>query len=121
MREAGTPYHVTMPSAQVMLCRRVGPISRSSGWRSMRKLLTNHLLRALRLALSLLLYVPVCSSYAAELSPEIVHIPVDGALGASARMVAGVFRPAGDGPFPVLVYSHGRSGTNLERGLTRIP
>ena len=34
-------------------------------------------------------------------------------------MVAGVFLPNGTGPFPVLLYSHGRSGTDLERIITR--
>jgi dienelactone hydrolase len=83
----------------------------------------NQLLRVLRLSLSLLLYAAVCSTYAADLPPEIVQIPVEGAgaFGADARMVAGVFLPAGDGPFPVLIYSHGRSGTDLERSLTRLP
>jgi dienelactone hydrolase len=89
----------------------------------MRNLLTNQLLRVLRFSLSLLLYAPMWSTYGADLPPEIVHIPVEGTgvPGADARMVAGVFRPAGDGPFPVLVYSHGRSGTDLERSLTTIP
>lgn len=84
----------------------------------------NQLLRALCLSLSLLLlFAPVGSSYAADLPPEIVHIPVEGAgaFDADARMVAGVFRPGGEGPFPVLVYSHGRSGTDLERSLTKVP
>jgi len=37
------------------------------------------------------------------------------------RMVAGVYRPAGEGPFPVVVYSHGRSGTEAERAQTQVP
>jgi dienelactone hydrolase len=36
-------------------------------------------------------------------------------------MAAGVFLPAGDGPFPVLIYSHGRSGAPLERASTHVP
>ncbi|HEY3177717.1 MAG TPA: CocE/NonD family hydrolase [Casimicrobiaceae bacterium] len=36
-------------------------------------------------------------------------------------MVAGVFLPPGEGPFPVLIYSHGRSGTEVERSFTKIP
>jgi dienelactone hydrolase len=36
-------------------------------------------------------------------------------------MVGGVFRPSGEGPFPVVVYSHGRSGTEVERARTRPP
>jgi dienelactone hydrolase len=91
--------------------------------RPMRELLMNRLLYALQLSVSLLLCAPICSSYAADLPPAIVHIPVEGAdsLGVDASMVAAVFRPAGDGPFPVLVYSHGRSGTDLERSLTKVP
>ena len=35
-------------------------------------------------------------------------------------MVAGVYQPAGEGRHPVVVYSHGRSGTD-ERALTTVP
>ncbi|TMH66014.1 MAG: dipeptidyl aminopeptidase [Betaproteobacteria bacterium] len=89
----------------------------------MTKFLMNRLLRALRLTFSLLLCAPFYSSYAADLPPQIVHIPVEGpgTLGSDARMVAGLFLPAGDGPFAVVVYSHGRSGTDLERSFTKIP
>jgi dienelactone hydrolase len=82
----------------------------------------NRLSRAVHVALLMLLAGVMRSSHAADL-PEIVQIPVEGAGpgGADARMVAGVFRPAGNGPFPVLVYSHGRSGTELERGHTNVP
>ena len=41
--------------------------------------------------------------------------------GGPPAMVTGVFLPAGDGPFPVLVYSHGRSGTEAERSNTKLP
>src|SRR5947207_7168114 len=83
----------------------------------------NQLLRALRLGFSLLLCAPFYSSDAADLPPQIVHIPAEGAgdLGRDARMVAGLCLPGGDGPFPVVVYSDGRSGTELERSFTKIP
>lgn len=44
-------------------------------------------------------------------------IPLKGAgfFGATANMEAEVFKPAGAGPFPVMVYAHGRSGTPQER------
>ena len=72
-----------------------------------------------RLALGLCLVAFACASGAAEITREIVAIPIaDAGVGA---MVAGVFRPAGGGPFPVLVYSHGRAGTPLERSRTRVP
>lgn len=81
------------------------------------------LLQALRVALSLLLYALACSSHASDPPPAIVHIPVEsaGALRAEAGMVAGVFLPTGSGPFAVVVYSHGRSGTDSERSKTTIP
>ena len=71
-----------------------------------------------RLGLSILLYAVVCNGYAVDLSPEIVRIPFQAT---DAPMVAGVFRPAGDGPFPVVIYSHGRSATESERSLTSVP
>jgi len=77
----------------------------------------NALLCAFPFCVLLLVHAPVCHGVA-DLAPDIVHIPFDSARG---RMVAGVFLPPGDGPFPVLVYSHGRSGTDAERSLTRIP
>lgn len=53
---------------------------------------------------------------------ERVVIPVASAeTRAQVRMVTGVFRPGGDGPFPVVVYSHGRSGTEVDRALTQVP
>ena len=36
-------------------------------------------------------------------------------------MAGAVFRPPGEGPFPVVIYSHGRSGTEVERARTRPP
>jgi dienelactone hydrolase len=42
-----------------------------------------------------------------------------GAFGSALRMDAEVFRPAGDGPFPVMVYAHGRAGTQQERSALR--
>jgi hypothetical protein len=45
------------------------------------------------------------------LVPEVVRIPLPG----ETTMVAQVFRPSGEGPFPVLVFSHGRAGTDFER------
>ena len=38
-----------------------------------------------------------------------------------AEMTGVVFLPPGKGPFPVVVYSHGRSGTEVERARTRPP
>ena len=68
-----------------------------------------------RCALAMLLLGAAVSASAADR----VRIPID-APGTSS-MSAGVFLPEGDGPFPVLIYSHGRSGTPLEQAQTRIP
>jgi len=80
---------------------------------------SNRLLRAVGLVLLLFVDEPALGA-GSEIASETVHIPfVSGSDHAS--MVAGVFLPPGDGPFPVLIYSHGRSGTEAERSLTRIP
>jgi len=74
--------------------------------------------RRVAVGLALAAFACACASAAADFAREIVAIPM--ADGAASVMVAGVFRPAGDGPFPVLVYSHGRAGTPLERSVTRV-
>jgi dienelactone hydrolase len=62
------------------------------------------------------------TSIATAVVTEVVHIPIEGAVaGSEARMYTGIYRPAGDGPFPVIVYSHGRSGSAQDRSLTQIP
>ncbi len=83
----------------------------------------NRLARAVHVGVLPLLFLAPFCSYAGEPPPETVQIPVEGTagFGSDGAMVAGVFRPAGDGPFPVLIYSHGRSGTEVERSHTRIP
>jgi len=51
------------------------------------------------------------------LRPEIVTLPmpVPGAPGGTAAMVTHVYRPPGEGPHPVLIFSHGRAGTDAAR------
>ena len=56
---------------------------------------------------------------ALEVRAEPVRIVID--VPGASSMLAGVFLPNGNGPFPVLLYSHGRSGTPAERTHTRIP
>ena len=80
---------------------------------------SNHLPHALGLVLLLLVDVPALGN-GAELASETVHIPFASGND-QAGMVAGVYLPPGEGPFPVLIYSHGRSGTEAERSQTRIP
>jgi len=65
------------------------------------------------------LLLSALSAAASDAGIERVRIPLE-APGVSS-MLAGVFLPEGKGPFPVLVYSHGRSGTQLERTYTKIP
>lgn len=75
--------------------------------------------RAMRIGVSLILCV--ASGHAIGQSSEIVDIPVHDAAvsGADIHMVTAVYRPAGEGPFPVIVHSHGRSGSTLERNGTQ--
>jgi dienelactone hydrolase len=64
-----------------------------------------------------------------ELTAEIISLPVLGAgvRGADAQMPVHVFKPtlsqanAGAGPWPVVIFSHGRAGTVEERQALRNP
>jgi len=55
--------------------------------------------------------------------PEIFSIPVahEGLFGSDVEMVTLVYKPAGPGPFPVVIYSHGRSGSPAVRARLRLP
>jgi dienelactone hydrolase len=66
------------------------------------------------------LLLSVAGAVVPGFAPQVVRIPLDPlhARGADAGMVAGVFTPPGEGPFPVMVYSHGRSA---ERNDTQLP
>ena len=75
--------------------------------------------RAMLLALSLVLPV-----WAASLpAPQEVSIPLPGGglFGSTLDMPALLYRPAGDGPFPVLLFSHGRAGSTQERHQLKHP
>jgi len=52
--------------------------------------------------------------------PEIVRLPlmIDGK---PVDVVAHLYKPAGDGPFPIVIHSHGRAGTQAERAQLRYP
>jgi hypothetical protein len=71
------------------------------------------------LALSLVLPVRAASLPA----PQEVTIPLPGAglFGSTLDMPALLYRPAGDGPFPVLLFSHGRAGSTQERHQLKHP
>jgi dienelactone hydrolase len=55
--------------------------------------------------------------------PQIVQITVHGAdaFGADVAMTTEVFKPDGDGPFPVVLYSHGRAANDVERRDMKVP
>ena len=55
--------------------------------------------------------------------PEIASIAVahEGLFGGDVDMVTLVYKPAGPGPFPVLIYSHGRSGSAAVREALKQP
>ena len=57
------------------------------------------------------------SNPAADPVAELIKItmPGMGTFGGDAAMVTHVFRPAGSGPFPVLLFSHGRAGDAATR------
>lgn len=59
----------------------------------------------------------------APLHPETVNIPLHGggAFGTDIYMVTLVYKPEGTGPFPLLVFSHGRAGDLATRRRLRDP
>ncbi|TKC86056.1 dipeptidyl aminopeptidase [Trinickia terrae] len=59
----------------------------------------------------------------ADIKPEIVSIvvPGAGAFGGDIAMHTEVYKPAGTGPFPTLIFSHGRSSDGLERARLEHP
>lgn len=58
-----------------------------------------------------------------DIKPEIVSIvvPEQGTFGGDVPMRTEVYKPAGAGPFPVLIFSHGRSGERAERAALEHP
>jgi dienelactone hydrolase len=44
-----------------------------------------------------------------------ISVPGLGLFGGDAKMVTQVFKPSGDGPFPVVLFSHGRAGDVASR------
>jgi dienelactone hydrolase len=66
--------------------------------------------------LALALAGPACAQQPApeRVQPEIVRLPlvVDGK---TTEVVAHIYKPPGDGPFPLVIYSHGRAGARIDR------
>jgi dienelactone hydrolase len=69
--------------------------------------------RVHRFAVPVLLAALLGSARGADFSSDTVRIPVEGA--AARGMVTAVFRPTREEPLPIVIYSHGRAGTELER------
>lgn len=74
------------------------------------------LIAAMVLALNL---TPRTTTEAAQnlVQPEIVQIPIKGAgiFGSEVVMVAHLYKPNGGGPFPVVIFSHGRAPERADR------
>ena len=66
---------------------------------------------------------PVSAVKQADIQPEIVSIVVPGAgtFSGDVSMRAELYKPAGAGPFPVLVFSHGRATQRAERAMLDHP
>ena len=62
-------------------------------------------------------------AHAQSVTPEIVQIVIAGPRSSDGeiRMVTAIYTPPGDGKWPVLVYSHGRSGSDLDRRRIKPP
>lgn len=54
-------------------------------------------------------------------TPQVIKVPFKGAgiFGSTLDLSTELFKPDGPGPFPVLIYAHGRSGTQQERSAMR--
>jgi dienelactone hydrolase len=78
---------------------------------------------ALRSIGVLLATVAFMHAHASEFVAEVSQVPLTnvGVSGHDVEMVTGVYRPQGVGPFPVVVYSHGRGGRPEDRLRTRFP
>ena len=123
-RPAGSSCGVGATLARLSAFENKSPIARYMGLRHERSAIVAAFARVLLpLASSLALCALATTVQAADLPPTVARIPFGAASepDAAASMVAGVFLPPGDGPFPVLVYSHGRSSAEADRARTSFP
>jgi dienelactone hydrolase len=76
-----------------------------------------------RLLLALALCALARGVHASDPLPSLAQIPIDAVSepDTPSSMVAGVYLPPGEGPFPVLIYSHGRSSAEADRARTAFP
>ncbi|RYF39775.1 MAG: dipeptidyl aminopeptidase, partial [Comamonadaceae bacterium] len=56
----------------------------------------------------------------ALVQPEIVMLPLL-IEGKTVQVSTHLYRPAGEGPFPVVIFSHGRSGNRIDRAKLQTP
>lgn len=87
-------------------------------------------LRMASLVLPMALFAGVCPPVAAQPAapgataarqePEIVRLPlvIDGN---ATEVVAHIYKPSGEGPFPLVIHLHGRAGTAAERSKLEYP
>lgn len=78
--------------------------------------------RALRLLLWLALgwALPAAAQQEARVEPQPVKLPLV-MDGKPVEVAAHLYKPPGDGPFPLVIYSHGRSGNPAERARLEYP
>ncbi|WP_298924634.1 dipeptidyl aminopeptidase [uncultured Ramlibacter sp.] len=55
-----------------------------------------------------------------RVEPEIVRLPLV-IEGKTTEVVAHIYKPAGAGPFPLVIHSHGRAGTAVDRAKLEYP
>ncbi len=57
------------------------------------------------------------------IQPHVFNLPLKGAgvFGSDLNMVSHLYKPEGDGPFPVLIFSHGRATEVIERNNLKYP
>lgn len=74
--------------------------------------------------LALLLALPACVAIAQpapdRVQPEIVKLPLV-LDGKPFEVVAHLYKPAGAGPFPLVIHSHGRAGDRIDRAKMQSP
>jgi hypothetical protein len=77
---------------------------------------------AISLAVGLGCIAALGAAHAQTASPEIAQIVVEGPRSdGEIRMATAVYKPPGAGKWPVLIYSHGRSGSDADRRRVKPP
>ena len=63
---------------------------------------------------------PPEQSSSEQVQPQVTRLPllIDGK---PTEVVADIYKPAGAGPFPLVIFSHGRAGSRIERARLRHP